>query len=172
MTFNKVELAYESGLHRCPGRYRRTFTSPAVRQLRKRVFYSLYSLDRLLSAEFGTPIMMHDTDIDTCLPGDIERHVDETIPSRSKASEAIVTSPGTGQKRQRVEDVTVSLLDSGSSPKEVMPPLTDSNVDDSEALTSRLLAANALTKMTSMTGRAMEAFNKSLSHRRMDCKRL
>ena len=167
---NSPELAYESGLHRCPGRYRRTFTSPSVRQLRKRVFYSLYSLDRLLSAEFGTPIMMHDTDIDTCLPGDVERHVNETVPIQLKANDADMTTPIVGQKRKRNEDAPVLSHEPVEPSEETIPPSLDSDRDDSEALASRLLAANALVRMTSMTGRAMEAFNKCLSHRSMDCK--
>lgn len=49
--------------------------------MRKRVFYSLYVLDRLLTAEFGIPIMLHDTDIDTCVPGGIEHHPTQDTPS-------------------------------------------------------------------------------------------
>lgn len=68
------ELAFEAGLHRCPDRYPSTFTSSTDREMRKRVFWSLYTLDRLLTAEFGVPIMLHDTDVDTCVPGGSERH--------------------------------------------------------------------------------------------------
>lgn len=69
-----AEIAYEAGLHRCPNRFLQTFRSVEERDLRKRIFYSLYSLERLLSAEFGIPLTMNDTDIDTCLPGDFENH--------------------------------------------------------------------------------------------------
>lgn len=44
--------------------------------MRKRVFWALYVLDRLLTAEFGIPIMLHDTDIDTCRPGGTEAHAE------------------------------------------------------------------------------------------------
>ena len=69
-----LEIAFEAGLHRCPDRFIRTFRLAEERELRKRIFYSLYSLERLLSAEFGIPLTMNDTDIDTCLPGDVEQH--------------------------------------------------------------------------------------------------
>lgn len=113
--------------------------------------------------------MMHDTDIDTCLPGDVERHVNETVPIQLKAKDADMTTPIVGQKRKRDEDAPVSSLEPVEPSEEAIPPSFDSDRDDSDALASRLLAANALIKMTSMTGRAMEAFNKCLSHRSMDC---
>nr|XP_019008172.1 uncharacterized protein I206_06727 [Kwoniella pini CBS 10737]OCF46953.1 hypothetical protein I206_06727 [Kwoniella pini CBS 10737] len=69
-----TKLAYEAGLHRCPERYASTFTEAADRDLRKRVFSSLYILDRLLSADFGIPLMLSDSDIDTCVPGGVEQH--------------------------------------------------------------------------------------------------
>ncbi|OCF76399.1 hypothetical protein I204_02094 [Kwoniella mangroviensis CBS 8886] len=69
-----TKLAYEAGLHRCPQRYATTFKEATDRDLRKRVFNSLYVLDRLLSADFGIPLMLNDSDIDTCIPGGPEKH--------------------------------------------------------------------------------------------------
>jgi hypothetical protein len=165
-----AELAYEAGLHRCPDRYRKTFTLSSVRQLRKRVFYSLYTLDRVLSAEFGTPIMMHDSDIDTCLPGDVERHCDDPTPDLTGRSEMRAMSV-LGPKRKRLEKVVGSSCGSATSPsvREASPAIVFQE-DESEAVRARLLAAKALTRMATMTGRAMEAFNKSLKHRKLDCK--
>jgi hypothetical protein len=167
-----TELAYEAGLHRCPDRYRTTFTLSSVRQLRKRVFYSLYTLDRVLSAEFGTPIMMHDSDIDTCLPGDVEKHCNDPIPNVTSGSDLRGVSV-VGAKRKRVEKSVGSSCGPATSPSvpEATPAFV-SHEDESEAVRARLLAANALTRMATMTGRAMEAFNKSLKHRTLDCKTL
>ena len=165
-----VELAYEAGLHRCPDRYRMTFTLSSVRQLRKRVFYSLYTLDRVLSAEFGTPIMMHDSDIDTCLPGDVEKHCNDTTPDVTSGSDLRAESV-VGSKRKRVEKSVGSSCGPTTSPsvREATPAFV-SHENESEAVRARLLAANALIRMATMTGRAMEAFNKSLRHRTLDCK--
>jgi hypothetical protein len=165
-----AELAYEAGLHRCPDRYRKTFTLSSVRQLRKRVFYSLYTLDRVLSAEFGTPIMMHDSDIDTCLPGDVEKHCDDPTPDLTGSSELRAMTV-LGPKRRRLEKVVGSSRGSATSPRvrEASPAIV-SHEDESDPVQARLLAANALTRMATMTGRAMEAFNKSLKHRTLDCK--
>lgn len=165
-----AELAYEGGLHRCPDRYRNTFTLSSVRQLRKRVFYSLYTLDRILSAEFGTPIMMHDSDIDTCLPGSVEKHCNDHIPDLTGDLESGAVSVA-GVKRKRVEKVVGSSCESvtSASVREASPVLVP-HEKESEAVRFRLLAANALSRMATMTGRAMEAFNKSLKHRTLDRK--
>jgi hypothetical protein len=82
--------------------------------------------------------MLSDTDIDTCLPGDLEQHDSETIqhPARTPVDEV-------GSKRKR------------TPPSEGQPH-------------RRLLAANSMIKIGGMTGRAMEMFNKSLAHRSID----
>jgi hypothetical protein len=119
-----TELAYEAGLHRCPERYPQTFRTAPDRDLRKRVFYSLYVLDRLLSAEFGIPIMLSDTDIDTCPPGDRERHLPGESYNHPTQKPAAVVVPETatataldpdvstpdssGRKRKRNEVETMS----------------------------------------------------------------
>ncbi|KAJ9093836.1 hypothetical protein QFC21_006207 [Naganishia friedmannii] len=96
-----TKIAYEAGLHRCPNRFLQTFRSVEERDLRKRIFYSLYSLERLLSAEFGIPLTMNDTDIDTCLPGDFEYHqpvkLSPVHPARSKGSHSPNGSTGLQQ---------------------------------------------------------------------------
>jgi hypothetical protein len=165
-----TELAYEAGLHRCPDRYRKIFTSSQVRQLRKRVFYSLYSLDRVLSAEFGIPIMMHDSDIDTCVPGEVEKHLDDPIPNPTEQY-TMESGSVAGVKRKRVEEIPESLCGSVTSPsiRTTSPPGTI-NEGESNTTRLRLLAANAMARMATMTGRAMEAFNKSLKHRLLDRK--
>ncbi|KAK9458440.1 hypothetical protein V1511DRAFT_43710 [Dipodascopsis uninucleata] len=57
----KVHLA---GLHRCPARYSQF--SGKMCDLRKRVYWSAYSLDRILSQSLGLPIGYQDSDCDVC----------------------------------------------------------------------------------------------------------
>jgi hypothetical protein len=133
------------------------------------VFYSLYALDRVLSAEFGTPIMMHDSDIDTCLPGDLEKHCDD-ITTQTGVRETAAPEFVVGIKRKREEYLPPT---SGECTRVCsLPPTSPAGMPEgeTEAARLRLLASNALIKMTTMTGRAMEAFNKSLKHRALDCK--
>lgn len=181
-------LACEAGLHRCPDRYKTMFVSPNDRTLRKRVFYSLYTLDRILSAEFGIPIMLSDTDIDTCLPGDFEKHTEGEInavhPARTPTDEMAQntggSSSGIGKRKRLEEDEPLSRTTqhaNGSqisrtgvqTPSPVNPISHPPAFDEDGSARKRLLAATSLTQMARMIGRAMEMFNKSLKHRSLDC---
>jgi hypothetical protein len=61
-----MRMAVQLGLHRCPARFS-TFT-PSARELRQRVFWSLYAIDRFLSQSMGLPLGLPDDDIDVCFP--------------------------------------------------------------------------------------------------------
>ena len=61
-----MRMAVQLGLHRCPARFS-AFTSSA-RELRQRVFWSLYAIDRFISQSMGLPLGLHDDDIDVCFP--------------------------------------------------------------------------------------------------------
>jgi hypothetical protein len=50
-------------------------------QMRRRVFWSCYNLDRHLSISTGRPFAISDQDIDCQLPADIEDYVDATTPN-------------------------------------------------------------------------------------------
>ena len=62
-----VRMAFHLGLHRCPCRF--TNFSPLETSMRKRVWWSLYCLERLLSQYLGLPLGIRDDDADVCLPG-------------------------------------------------------------------------------------------------------
>ncbi|KAH7305439.1 fungal-specific transcription factor domain-containing protein [Stachybotrys elegans] len=68
-----VRMAYHLGLHRCPARF--PFFSPEVASLRRRVFWCIYTLERLLCQSLGLPLDIQDDDLDVCYPGE-ERHHD------------------------------------------------------------------------------------------------
>lgn len=161
-----AELAFEAGLHRCPDRYLGTFASAADREMRKRVFWSLYTLDRLLTAEFGVPIMLHDTDVDTCVPGGSERHPlcppsPEGHPARDDKN-----SPDDRRKRRRLSASPHDPPSSSSHlPEEVLNAPSLENHQSPEPQHQRLLPAFSLVGISRILGQAMEAFNKSLSHR-------
>ncbi|KAF7925802.1 hypothetical protein BELL_0135g00190 [Botrytis elliptica] len=67
-----VRMAYALGCHRCPARYD-GFT-PTESQLRRRVFWSLYCMERMVSQSLGLPLDLRDDDIDVCYPGE-EKHL-------------------------------------------------------------------------------------------------
>jgi hypothetical protein len=66
-------MALQLGLHRCPARY--GSFSIAERELRQRVFWSLYALDRFLCQSMGLPLGINDDDVDVCYPM-AEKHID------------------------------------------------------------------------------------------------
>lgn len=66
-------MALQLGLHRCPARY--TSFSIAEKELRRRIFWSLYILDRFICQSMGLPLGINDDDVDVCFPVD-EIHVE------------------------------------------------------------------------------------------------
>ncbi|KAJ5540208.1 transcriptional regulator family: Fungal Specific TF [Penicillium frequentans] len=68
-----TRTAFHLGLHRCPGRFA-CFSSEEA-DIRRRLFWSIYSLERYLSQALGVPLSIRDDDIDVCYPG-AERHAD------------------------------------------------------------------------------------------------
>ncbi|KAI0198327.1 fungal-specific transcription factor-like protein [Astrocystis sublimbata] len=63
-----VRMAFNLGLHRCPGRYPNF--SPQDAALRKRLWWSLYCLDRMICQTLGLPLGIRDDDIDVCPPSE------------------------------------------------------------------------------------------------------
>lgn len=66
-----TRTAFHLGLHRCPGRF--SCFSNEEADIRRRLFWSIYSLERYLSQALGVPLSIRDDDIDVCYPDD-ERH--------------------------------------------------------------------------------------------------
>ena len=61
-----VRMAYHLGLHRCPTRFKQF--SVAEADIRRRVFWTMYSLERYLSQSLGMPLDLRDDDLDVCYP--------------------------------------------------------------------------------------------------------
>ncbi|KAH8586033.1 fungal-specific transcription factor domain-containing protein [Bisporella sp. PMI_857] len=68
-----LRMAFHLGLHRCPSRYKQ-FSSADV-DMRRRLFWAIYSLERYLSQSLGLPLDLKDDDIDVCFP-DKELHAE------------------------------------------------------------------------------------------------
>ncbi|KAJ8131159.1 hypothetical protein O1611_g2468 [Lasiodiplodia mahajangana] len=61
-----VRMAFNLGLHRCPGRFINFDTHHAM--MRKRLWWSIYCLDRVVCQTLGLPLGIRDDDVDVCLP--------------------------------------------------------------------------------------------------------
>jgi hypothetical protein len=66
-----VRMLYQLGLYRCPTRYPSFSTEECA--LRRRLFQTIYCLERHIGHAIGTPLTLSDSDIDVCTFGD-ERH--------------------------------------------------------------------------------------------------
>lgn len=66
-----VRMAFQLGLHRCP--MRTASASNTEAELRKRLFWSIYCIDRYISIRLGTPLAIRSEEMDVCFPHD-ERH--------------------------------------------------------------------------------------------------
>lgn len=66
-----VRMAFHLGLHRCPYRYPNFSYREA--SMRKRLWWSLYCLDRMVCQSLGLPLDIRDDDVDVCYT-DTERH--------------------------------------------------------------------------------------------------
>lgn len=73
-----VRIAFHLGLHRCPSRFRQFSSTDA--DMRRRVFWSIYCLERYLAQSLGLPLDLKDDDIDVCYP-DNELHKRDDIGS-------------------------------------------------------------------------------------------
>ncbi|CZR56501.1 uncharacterized protein PAC_06389 [Phialocephala subalpina] len=76
-----VRIAFHLGLHRCPSRYRQF--SAAEADIRRRLFWSIYSLEMFLAQSLGLPITLKDEDVDVCF------HDEEKHPVNHKDSQSI-----------------------------------------------------------------------------------
>ncbi|KAH0276766.1 hypothetical protein KCU91_g3649, partial [Aureobasidium melanogenum] len=70
-----VRMAFQMGLHRCPTRYKNFDTEQA--QLRRRLFWTIYCIDRYLCQSLGLPLTIRDDDVDVCYFGD-EKHATDS----------------------------------------------------------------------------------------------
>jgi hypothetical protein len=89
-----MRLAIDLGFHR---RGRSSLDNPSLSEMRKRVFWSCYCLDRQISIILGRPFAVSDRDIDADLPSDVdESEEDPTVlrmaPNRTEQPAVSSTS--------------------------------------------------------------------------------
>jgi hypothetical protein len=71
-----VRLAFQLGLHRCPMQIPSIPSKEA--ELRKRLFWSIFCIDRYICIRLGNPLGIRSDDMDVCYPH-AERHVDIAV---------------------------------------------------------------------------------------------
>jgi hypothetical protein len=145
-----VRLLFHGGFHRCPHRYSQL--SHHDRELRKRIFWSAYAMDRYLSQALGHPLGLQDSDIDVCVYGTPEIHQPSSQPCNPQ-----FTSGGREDSRRRSNAASIS--------QESKEPQNHNGTSRQNQLGDIL--GNYVT-YCQITGRALELFHKSLHTRSVD----
>ncbi|KAJ9401598.1 transcriptional regulator family: Fungal Specific TF [Paecilomyces variotii] len=147
-----------AGLHRCPFRYKELTSHD--RQLRKRIFWSAYAIDRYLSQALGLPLGIQDSDVDVCLPGAHELH----YPLSSSSISQPQASPNrTTPKSPMLENgrpVGNPYLGRTEQSPHPQPSNDDPNWHQEQNNREAALANYVISGR--LTGRALELFHKSI----------
>ncbi|PIL36804.1 transcription factor [Ganoderma sinense ZZ0214-1] len=69
-----VRAAQDIGLHRSP---RRLLITPIEKETRRKIWWGVYTLDRMLALALGRPLAIEDTDCDVEIPAELD---DEQLP--------------------------------------------------------------------------------------------
>ncbi|KAI5458819.1 fungal-specific transcription factor domain-containing protein [Mariannaea sp. PMI_226] len=79
---------FNAGFHRCPSRYIQL--PPGTSDIRKRIFWCSYVLDRFISQSLGHPFSIQDADVDVCIPGMAELHTPVRTTNQGAFSQSVL----------------------------------------------------------------------------------
>lgn len=149
------KLIYHAGLHRCPYRYPQL--SNEDRDLRKRILWSAYALDRYLCFSLGIPVSLPDGEIDVCLSGRPEMH-GVTVPGQHGLP---LNSNGMATPFTPAVPAGMGSIATSATPEQ--PPSTPAF----EPNKLEVILANFV-DYGKLAGRVMELFHMSLHSRNQD----
>lgn len=140
-----LRVVLHAGFHRCPFRYQQLSAHDC--QLRKRIFWCFYAIDRYLSQALGLPLGIQDSDIDVCRPGAPEIHTPRNPRSVPSAS-----PPPTDVSGQAGNNFQHNALNN---------PNWTSRSPSGEILPNREATLAGFVAYGELTGKALELFHKS-----------
>lgn len=140
-----------AGLHRCPVRYGEFSADDC--DIRKRLFWSIYVVDRFLSQALGHPLGIQDSDVDVCSVAGPELHQRPFDCQNTSPGSTTATTASQGKASQ----------DRPSATHEAHEP--DSSADQSH-VRNRILACQV--EYSRLLGRTVELFHKSIHIRSID----
>ncbi|PKX89543.1 transcription factor domain-containing protein [Aspergillus novofumigatus IBT 16806] len=149
-----------AGLHRCPFRYKELSTHD--RQLRQRIFWCAYAIDRYLSQALGLPLGIQDSDVDVCAPGTHEIHspglhkVRDT--SEGSMPRFVTDSPENGAQASNTA-AQIELTNPQHPPQHRHSGTIDPSEHEKH---QREIAFMSYVESGKLTGRALELFHKSI----------
>ena len=145
---------FNAGLHRCPLRYAQLSMEDC--EIRKRIFWTHYALDRHLSQSLGYPLTIQDSDIDVCLSGTSELH--------RRVTRNVLMSPSKEMRLHMPTTVTSSQSDV-VRPRADAGPATASNSLGGQEKQRREATLRSYVQYGRLTGRIVELFHKSIHAR-------
>lgn len=169
-----AKVMYHAGLHRCPYRYPQVL--PQECDLRKRIFWSAYALDRYLSQALGHPLGIQDSDLDVCIPGTEELHQPVSLRQATASTnlrsenEVLAHLPRThsGRDANTEENLSSTLSEHRRNDDTGGPGFDQGNgsagrdpSNGSEILANYVVYCR-------LTGQALELFHKSLQNRKIN----
>ncbi|KIW12656.1 hypothetical protein PV08_09934 [Exophiala spinifera] len=164
-----ARIMYHAGLHRCPYRYPQL--DPQEGDLRKRIFWSAYVLDRYLSQALGHPLGFQDSDLDVCIPGTAELHRPVTsssqqMPSGDRADENEVLAHLPREQSARSASAANATSSVVPTSRTADPVKFHGSREQEERNSSSEILANYVLYCR-LTGQALELFHKSLQNRKI-----
>lgn len=141
-----LRAVLHAGFHRCPFRYQQLSAHDC--QLRKRIFWCFYAIDRYLSQALGLPLGIQDSDIDVCHPGAPEIHT-----PRNPRSVSSTSPPPT--------DTSETADNNGFRDSSLSNPNCTSQTSSQEVSPNREATLADFVAYGKLTGRALELFHKS-----------
>ncbi|KAH6607148.1 fungal specific transcription factor domain-containing protein [Trichoderma cornu-damae] len=162
-----TRILYHCGMHRCPFRY--VQLPRDICEMRKRIFWSAYVIDRHLSQVLGHPLALNDEEIDVCLPGAPEVH----NPAKPFQNSPQSRSPAAGDGIQAYVPVDHPTFGSVSSTGDLTDGSTVGTREDSintDQLVYRPQSSGEsilgfLVTYSRLLGQALDLFHKSIHSR-------
>jgi Fungal specific transcription factor domain len=148
-----VKLIYHAGLHRCPLRYAQL--SEAACDIRKRIFWTAYVLDRHCSLSLGDPNTIQDDDIDVCLSG---RELHKAV------ARDLLAHPEHEINLHR-NDPALRTGGLADGPVQDDPRISAEKRPEAREKSLREAALISYVHWSKLTGRIIEIFHKSINHR-------
>lgn len=143
------------GLHRCPVRYREFSEEDC--EIRKRLFWSIYVLDRFLSQALGHPLGIQDSDVDVCDLTGPECHR-RAVPLRYPSDSMPLGSA----------EATTNAADLGPRVSQDHGTSSTQTPTQGTSHTRRYDILAFQVEYSRLSGRALELFHKSIHIRSID----
>jgi len=156
-----TRVIYLAGLHRCPCRY---VQIPAEEcDIRKRIFWTAYILDRYLSQALGHPLSIQDSEVDVCIPGlgEFHKRVHSRRNLRSNSTggdDVLEHLPQPHADDSQAVEGQERADEESSGNKPASPKINEDRGQASEILGHYVLYCR-------LTGQALQLFHKSLQNR-------